>query len=151
MILTAIVEIPKGSSLKFEINKVTGRLRVDRELNQEIPFNYGYVEGPNLCKDGDSLDIFIVGESPIPHLTEVDVEVFGVLKCFDNGVEDDKLLGRIAGSNVNGIFGISLIRNYLSTYKSGFVVGEFEGVEEAKRVYLESLDLYNSNLVRGLN
>lgn len=142
MILIAIVEIPKDSTFKFEVNKGTGRMKVDRILNQKVPFNYGYIDGNNVCEDDDPIDVFIVGENPIPPLTEVYVELFGVLRCKDNGAQDDKLLARVLGDSVNGNFGVSLIQTYLRTYKPGFEVGEFEGPEEAEKAYKDSVALY---------
>src|SRR5437868_11382710 len=92
----AIVEIPKGSFYKYEIDKDDGNLVLDRPMNQSIPYNYGFIP-ETLCGDGDPLDVFIVSYHPIPPLTKVEVVIVGVLKCIDNGEEDDKIIAMIAG------------------------------------------------------
>lgn len=142
MILTAVIEIPAGSKVKFEINKKTGRVKVDRLLNQKVPFNYGFIDGNNIEMDGDQIDVFILGEESLPSLSEVEVELHGVVYCKDNGIQDNKLLAHVVGDDAFGEFGNSLIRNYLTTYKKGFVVERFGNKEEAERVYEESKALY---------
>ncbi len=125
--LKAIVEIPKGSYYKYERDKETGQLILDRTIQLAYPANYGYVEG-TLAGDGDPLDIFILSEHPIPPLTVVTVDVFAAVKCSDNGAVDDKLLARISGDGYPGV--LADIPWFLSFYKEGFKVGEFMNMEE---------------------
>lgn len=135
--IKAIVEMPRGSCYKYEVNKDNGALRLDRPLNQSIPHNYGYVPG-TLSKDGDPLDVFIVSKHPITALTEVEVEIIGVLKCTDGGVEDDKLLAVLPNEYKNEAYveeSIREIADYLSTYKEGFVIEQFEKAGRAVQVY----------------
>lgn len=124
--MIAVVEIPKGSRYKYEINKENGRLLLDRVINQDIPFNYGYI--PNtMCEDGDQLDVFILGNQSIPPLTEVKIEPLALLKCRDKGLRDDKLIARIVGDEQKKFFHeLTLIIDYLSTYKEGFEILDYE-------------------------
>lgn len=144
-----MIEIPMGSHIKFEIDKNTGKLEIDRVLNQKIPNNYGYIS-ETLCEDGDPLDIFVVSENPIAPLHEVEVEVYGVLKCKDSGLQDDKLIGYLPiDEGKVGYFGPNhYIRQYLETYKEGFVVESYGNLEEAIRVYEDSVELYNKVKLR---
>ena len=71
--MKVVVEIPKGSIYKYEINKDTGKLALDRVISIPYPENYGYF--PNtLAQDGDPLDVFLVSDQPIAPLTEVEIE-----------------------------------------------------------------------------
>lgn len=95
--LTAIVEISKGSRLKYEVNKANGRLALDRVLRGAscYPYNYGYVEG-TLDKDGDPLDIIIVSQESLLPGVEVPVRVIGAMKMIDSGDRDTKLIGVVS-------------------------------------------------------
>ena len=141
MKLKAIVEMPKGSSYKYEVSKCTGKLVLDRVLNQRIPHNYGYFPD-TLSSDGDPLDCFILSKYPIPPLTEVEIEVLGILKCKDNGVQDDKVYGVLVGEEKENMGALTLIQNYLESYKEGFKVEELCSAEEAMKVYEESCEAY---------
>ena len=133
--LTAIVEMPRSSYLKFEVNKTSGRLRLDRELAINVPYNYGYVDG-TIAEDGDAVDVFIVGLGAVPPLTEIEIEPVGLLFCLDNGVIDDKLVARVKGAPAfNVSYHIDQIREYLETYKPGFEVHGY--TEENLTEYLK--------------
>ena len=96
----AIVEIPAGSRYKYELNKLTNRLRIDRLLLSPVPYCYGYINH-TLHLDADPTDICIMTKGyPIHPLTEVSVSVIGAFKCTDNGVSDDKLVGIVFGETV---------------------------------------------------
>ena len=144
--MIAIIEMPQGCILKYEVNKEDGSLMVDRMLNQPVPYNYGYFPG-TLQNDGDPLDVFVIGNIPIHPLTKVRVELIGVLKCMDNGVEDDKILAIIEGDETGSRhIGTDIVRSYLTSYKKGFEILEMGDSEEAHRIYNESLDQYVTSL-----
>lgn len=141
----AIVEMPQGSTLKYEMDKADSTLMLDRVLNQPVPYNYGFV--PNtLCGDGDPLDVFILGDTPIYPLAKVKIKIIGALKCNDNGSDDDKLIAIIDGEDTfaSGV-GIDIIRTYLGSYKTGFNVLEQLDKEAALKVYEESKALYTKD------
>lgn len=138
--LNAVIEIPKHSKYKYEI--VEDKLLLDRVLNQECPFNYGYI--PNtLCGDDDPLDIFIISKDPIPSFTEVSFNVIGMLQCEDNGNMDDKVIAVLTGEeHLHDIDAAKWsIRNFLSTYKSGFKIESWVDKQEA----LGCIEFWNIN------
>lgn len=144
--LVAIIEMPKGTTLKLERTKTLLRqLRVDRELRVPVPASYGYIP-QTLAGDGDPLDVFVISESSIPPLCEVSLEIIGALVCTDNGEQDDKILAVVNGSTASVHEDIRAIRSYLRTYKPGFVVGELVDaisatklVDQARTAYLAPL------------
>ncbi len=137
MLVKAIVEIPKNSTYKYEINKESNTLTLDRVLNQPIPENYGFISNPEtLAPDGDALDVFIVSNGPLEPLSEVMVEIVCAYKCMDNGVSDDKLIGILVGEDI--IANLGPIRTYLETYKSDFKVLKFVDEPEAVDIYMRS-------------
>lgn len=132
--INAIVEIPKGSFYKYEVDKQTDKLKLDRPLNQKMPYNYGYIPG-TCSKDGDPLDVFLVSHHPIPSLTTVEVTIAGLLKCTDNGVEDDKLIAYIEGEGVDCDLAIPDIIQFLHTYKTNFMVLKHEDAPWGVKAY----------------
>lgn len=138
-LIEAIIEMPKGSYLKYEFNKEENILFLDRVLGQPIPYNYGFI--PNtLSEDGDPLDIFVITEEPIYPLTKVRAEIIAGIKCMDGGVSDDKLIAILHSESYEypSIAIHSLIR-YLETYKFNFSVEKILDETESLRVYEESL------------
>src|SRR5271166_4032705 len=95
--IDGVVEIPFGSMFKYEVDKVTGLLTIDRPLPVALPYNYGYV--PNtLHADGDPTDICIIDIYPIQSLTRVKLILLGAFICTDNGCSDDKLVAVVKGN-----------------------------------------------------
>ena len=94
----AIIEIPKDSKLKYEIDKDTGLLRLDRFLYSAVhyPGDYGFVP-QTLWYDSDPIDILIFTQRPVYPMTLVTARVIGVLRMFDGEEKDDKLLAVYAG------------------------------------------------------
>lgn len=132
--IKAVIEIPKGSFYKYEIDKNSGALNLDRPLNQKIPYNYGFIP-ETLCGDGDPLDVFVISHHAIPPLTQVEVIIAGVLKCTDNGDSDDKIIATIVGEGVDVESSLPDIIQYLHTYKTGFTVEKFEDAPWAIQAY----------------
>lgn len=141
--LYGIIEIPQGSIVKYEHDKLHEVLFADRVLNQPIPYNYGYIEN-TLAPDGDPLDVFVLGDIPLYPLSRVRLEIIGVLKCVDNGDQDDKIIAHM-GVPMNNWYagmGVDHIRTYLMTYKDGFVVQGYEPIETAFAVIEQCKDSY---------
>jgi inorganic pyrophosphatase len=94
----AIVEVPMGSKNKYELDKSTGLLRLDRVLHSAVfyPANYGFVPR-TFCDDGDPLDVLVFGQEPVHPLTIVDVRAIGVMQMRDEKGIDDKLLSVCIG------------------------------------------------------
>jgi inorganic pyrophosphatase len=91
--IPAIIEIPVGSKVKYELDKKSGLLLVDRILFSAVhyPANYGFVPR-TYCDDGDPLDILVLCQEPIQPLAIMQAKVIGVMKMRDDKGEDDKLI-----------------------------------------------------------
>ena len=91
--VTAIVEIPSGSRNKYELDKESGLLRLDRVLFSAVhyPGDYGFIPR-TLHEDGDPLDILIAIDEPTFPGCQVDVRPIGVLRMLDRGEPDDKII-----------------------------------------------------------
>jgi inorganic pyrophosphatase len=94
----AVIEVPMGSKNKYELDKATGLLRLDRVLYSAVfyPANYGFVPR-TFCDDGDPLDVLVFGQEPVAPLTVMDVRAIGVMKMRDDKGIDDKLLAVCIG------------------------------------------------------
>lgn len=119
--LYAVVEMPRDSTYKYEMDTLTGTLVLDRVLQVPVPYNYGYITG-TLAGDDDPLDVFIVSDHPIPPLTLVEIEVLGGFDGDDNGDADAKIIAKIKGDEPRFSGAEFAIRRYLETYKEGYKV-----------------------------
>jgi len=92
-VVTAVIEIPKGSNMKYEYDGDLGVFRFDRSLDSAMvyPASYGSIPG-TLCDDGDPLDILVITERPIDKGVVVECRVLGVLDMDDDGDKDYKVL-----------------------------------------------------------
>ncbi len=92
-VINVIIEIQKGSRNKFEVDKATGRLFLDRVNGTLLgyPTDYGYVPD-TLCEDGDPLDALVVIDESLPHGVVVPCRTIGVLNFEDDGEMDEKLI-----------------------------------------------------------
>jgi inorganic pyrophosphatase len=89
----AIIEIPKGGSHKYELDKKTGLLRLDRVLHSAVyyPANYGFIP-QTLGDDGDPLDVLVFGAEPVVPLTLVAARAIGLMRMKDGEELDDKVI-----------------------------------------------------------
>jgi len=92
--VTAIIEIPSGSRNKYELDKETGLLKLDRVLYSAVhyPFDYGLIPR-TLHEDGDPLDVLVMVKEQTFAGCMIDVRPIGVLRMLDRGEPDDKILG----------------------------------------------------------
>ncbi|MEZ5965109.1 MAG: inorganic diphosphatase [Planctomycetota bacterium] len=92
-IFTAVVEIPKGSKVKYELDKETGLLRVDRILYSSVmyPHNYGFLPR-TYCDDADPLDVIVLNSEPVHPLSILRVRAIGAMRMLDDGHADDKIV-----------------------------------------------------------
>src|SRR5436189_1060535 len=88
-----IIEVPKGSKNKYELDKATGLLRLDRVLYSSVhyPANYGFIPR-TFCDDGDPLDALVLGQEPVHPLTIVEAQAIGVMRMRDDKGIDDKII-----------------------------------------------------------
>ena len=89
----AVIEIPKGSKCKYELDKATGLLKLDRVLytSTHYPANYGFIPR-TYADDGDPLDVLVLCSEPIYPMTLIRVYPIGVMRMIDGGKMDDKIL-----------------------------------------------------------
>ena len=152
----AFIEIPKGSKVKYELDKDTGLLKVDRVLFSAVhyPANYGFIPR-TYCEDNDPLDVLVLGQEAVVPLTIMLAKPIGVMKMRDDGEADDKIIAVHANdpefSHYNSIselppHRIAELRNFFENYtvleRREVVVDHFLDVEDAKRVLLEAMALY---------
>lgn len=88
-----VIEIPKGSKIKYELDKPSGLLRVDRMLYSSVvyPANYGFLPR-SYCDDNDPLDVLVLGNEPVMPLSIMRVRAIGVMHMLDEGAADDKII-----------------------------------------------------------
>lgn len=126
-VVEAIIEIPLKTKNKFEIDKKTNRIKLDRVLYSAMtyPAEYGYIEN-TLAKDGDPLDILVISSEPTFPGCIVPARVIGYLSVVDNGHEDYKLISVVdvdpRYNDVNCLsdlsqFTLEEIKNFFQNYK----------------------------------
>jgi len=155
--VTGVIEIPKGSKGKYELDKETGMLLLDRVLFSAVhyPANYGFIP-QTYCEDHDPLDILIISQIDIPSMTLVKAKVIGVMRMVDGGEADDKIIAVAASDqSVNYINDIEElpphlvkeVHRFFEDYKKlenkEVIVEDFLGKEDAMRIINESIDLYD--------
>ena len=88
-----VIEIPKGSKNKYELDKETGLLRLDRVLYSSVnyPADYGFIPR-TFCGDGDPLDALVLSQEPVFPMTIVEARAIGVMRMRDEKGVDDKIV-----------------------------------------------------------
>lgn len=92
-IVNAVIEIPQGSRCKYEIDKESGLLKLDRVIFSSFyyPINYGFIPR-SYGGDKDPLDILVITSLPVQALTLMEAKVIGVMQMIDGGDPDDKII-----------------------------------------------------------
>lgn len=157
-IFPAIVEVPKGSKNKYELDKDTGLIRVDRVLFSSVqyPANYGFVPR-TYCQDNDPLDVLILGQEPVVPLSIVMAKPIGLMKMSDQGEEDDKIIAVHANDpeyvHYNSIdqlqpHRMAEVKRFFEDYKvleeKKVIVEEFLGPKDAIASLEASIKMYKS-------
>ncbi len=147
-VVDALIEIPLGSKNKYELDKETGRIRLDRVLYAAMiyPAEYGVIEN-TLAPDGDALDILVICSDPTFPGCIVPARVLGYLDMLDGGKLDYKLISVVdcdpryaSVQNLSDLnpFVLKEIANFFANYKvlQGIKVevGDYHGKEEAMQV-----------------
>jgi inorganic pyrophosphatase len=153
---TAIIEIPKGSKKKYELDKETGLIRLDRILftSTHYPMNYGFVP-KTLADDEDPLDVLVLCSEALDPLTEVDVYPIGVVKMIDNDRVDEKIIAIPFRDPTYNSFRdlsnlpqhtVSEVSHFFDVYKalehSKTSVTETQGRDEAARIVERAIRRY---------
>ncbi|MGD9723439.1 MAG: inorganic diphosphatase [Pirellulales bacterium] len=153
---TAVIEIPMGSSVKYELDKETGLLKVDRVLYSAVyyPANYGFIP-QTFAEDDDPLDVLVMCQEPVVPLTLVAARAIGVMTMIDTGKPDHKIiavalqdpeysplqeLGELPHHR------LAMLRRFFQDYKQleqkAVVVDEFQGTAAALPVIQDALERY---------
>ena len=158
----AVIEVPKGSKNKYELDKETGLLRLDRVLYSAVyyPANYGFIPR-TYCDDGDPLDALVLGQESVHPLTVVDSRAIGVMRMRDEKGIDDKIISVSVHDPAFADYKdhtqlpahtLREIRRFFQDYKTlenkQVVVEDFMGPADAIRIVQDALSMYRK-LRRG--
>lgn len=157
--MNVIVEIPKFSKNKFEIDKETGIIALDRVMHtsQDYPFDYGFVP-QTLFDDGDALDVVLITTYPLAPGILVKARPVAVMEMIDGGERDDKVVAVPVDDprfeniknleDLNPHF-VKEMTHFFETYKKvqnkEVSVGEWHGKDEAKSAFEKSVEMYKTN------
>jgi inorganic pyrophosphatase len=156
--MNVVIEIPRGSANKYEIDKETGLIALDRVLHtaQQYPFDYGFVP-QTLWDDGDALDVILLTTAPLMPGILVHARPVGLLPMTDGGEKDEKVLAvpvsdpRFAEikdlSDVNP-HTLKEIAHFFLTYKKlqnkEVTLEDWQGKEAAEAAFARGVELYKS-------
>src|SRR6266581_4218199 len=152
-VFTTVIEIPIGSSVKYELDKETGLLRLDRILYSAVyyPANYGFIP-QTLAEDDDPLDVLVLCQEPVAPLTLVSARAIGLMTMVDSGKKDHKILAvAVHDPEYNGfreaaelpVHRLHMLRRFFQDYKTlegkNVEVDEFQPAAAALPVIEEAL------------
>lgn len=151
-----LIEIPKGSKVKYELDKETGLLRVDRVLYSSViyPANYGFIP-QTLGEDHDPLDVLVLMQEPVVPLSILRVRPIGMMRMQDQGENDEKIICiHLDDPEYRGFTHIDQLpahrlqelQRFFEDYKKleqkEVLVQDFQGPEEAVSVVEHAMNLY---------
>ncbi len=154
--INGIIEIPKGSRAKYELDKETGLLKMDRVLYSSVyyPANYGFIPR-TYCDDKDPLDILILSQIEVVPMCLVSAQVIGAMRMIDGGEADDKIIAVAEGDmSVNHINDISelpahfireletFFEDYKKLENKSVVIEEFQSKFIALQIVEKSIQDY---------
>lgn len=160
--VNGIIEIPKGSRAKYELDKESGLLRLDRVLYSSVyyPANYGFIP-QSYGDDNDPLDILILSQIDFNPLCIVRAKVIGVMQMIDQGEADDKIIAVAADDvSVNYVNDIDQLppyftkelRHFFEEYKTlenkKVIVEEFQNKEVAEKIVMQSFEDYKGLIAK---
>lgn len=154
--LTVVIEVSKGSKVKYEIDKDTGLLEVDRVLYSSVvyPENYGFIPR-TLAEDDDPLDVLVLMQEPVLPLSILKVRPIGLLPMVDEGENDENIVCVHVDdpeyktyNNVNEFpeHRLNEIKQFFMEYKNleekEVSVGKVSGPEDAIQIIKDSIERY---------
>lgn len=152
----AVIEISKNGKVKYELDKLSGYLKMDRVLytSTHYPANYGFIPR-TYCDDNDPLDVLVLGNEPLVPMCILECKPIGVLIMTDNNERDEKIIAvAINDPNMNSYKDISELpehifdemKHFFRVYKElegkTTVVDEILGADEAKKIISKSKQAY---------
>jgi inorganic pyrophosphatase len=160
---TAVIEIPMGSSVKYELDKETGMLRLDRVLYSAVfyPANYGFIP-QTLAEDDDPLDVLVLCQEAVAPLTLVSARAIGLMTMMDSGKKDHKILAvAVDDPEYSGFqeakelpgHRLSILRRFFQDYKTlegkAVEVDELQPAAASFPVIEDALARYSAHRRRG--
>ncbi len=161
----ALVEIPMGSSVKYELDKHTGLLRLDRVLYSAVyyPANYGFIP-QTYAEDEDPLDVLVLCQEAVAPMTLVTARAIGLMTMVDSGKRDHKILAVAVGDPEFNSFReaaelpshrLAMLRRFFQDYKflegKSVEVDEFQPSELALPIIEDSLQRYSQLRRKGFH
>lgn len=152
-----VIEISKGSKKKYELDKETGLIMLDRILytSTHYPANYGFIPR-TFADDGDPLDVLVLCNQPIYPMTLMRVYPIGAMRMIDDGALDDKIIAvPFSDPSYNEYHSIDDLpahifdemMHFFSVYKQlenkQTAVKELYGADEARQIIKDCMDLYD--------
>jgi inorganic pyrophosphatase len=159
----AVIEIPLGSSVKYELDKPSGMIRMDRVLYSAVyyPANYGFIP-QTLAEDHDPLDVLVLCQEPVAPLTLVVARAIGLMTMMDSGKRDHKILAVALNDPEYAPFQeadelpphrLAMVRRFFQDYKTleekAVEVDEMQPQAAALPVIEEALVRYSEMRRRG--
>ena len=159
---TVVIEIPRDSQCKYELDKETGLIKLDRVLytSTHYPANYGFIPR-TYADDKDPLDVLVLFSPPLYPLTLCKVRPIGVVRMVDGGDIDDKIIAVLVNDptakdyhSVNDLPShiFDEIMHFFKVYKNlenkETAVDEVSGREEAIKVISDAIDNYITNFCK---
>ncbi|CAN0861728.1 Soluble inorganic pyrophosphatase 2 [Linum grandiflorum] len=164
MIWRLVVEIGKGSKVKYELDKKSGLIKVDRILYSSVvyPHNYGFIPR-TLCEDSDPMDVLVLMQEPVLPGTFLRARAIGLMPMIDQGEKDDKIIAVCADDpdvrhyrDIKELppHRLAEIRRFFEEYKKNenkkVDVEDFLPPQAAVDAIKYSMDLYASYIVENL-
>ncbi len=161
-IVNAIIEIAKGSKVKYELDKETGLLRMDRVLFSSVhyPTNYGFIP-KTYCGDKDPLDILVISSEVFEPFCLAKAKVIGVMRMLDNNEQDDKIIAvaynDISVNHINDVSElpphtekeiIRFFEDYKILENRKIEVSQFFGREVAYKIIEENIEMYKNTFLK---
>lgn len=152
-VINGIIEIPKNTRAKYELDKASGLLVMDRVIYSSMyyPANYGFIP-QTYCDDKDPLDVLILSQISVVPMCIVSAKVIGVMRMIDNGELDDKIIAVAENDmSVSHISDISELpthffkelKNFFEDYKKlekkTVKIEEFQNAATAKEIIKQSM------------
>lgn len=156
--VNGLIEIPQGSRAKYEVDKQTGLLKLDRVIYSSFhyPVNYGFIPR-TLGHDGDPLDILVICSQAIQPLCLVEAAIIGNMQMIDSGKQDDKIIAvAIHDPSVNHITTmaelpahfLAELKNFFEQYKvlenKKVEIDNFQDKDTACQIITEAIHLYKT-------
>jgi len=164
-VFQAIIEIPQGCKVKYELDKETGMLRVDRMLYSSVvyPANYGFIP-QTFADDNDPLDVLVLAQEAVDPLSILRARPIGMMSMVDDEQEDAKIICiHIDDPAFNNYWHIKdlpehrlrELKRFFQDYKAledkSVRVQDFFGPERARRIISESVESYEETILPGVS